>query len=411
MPNDTFIARQPIFDRKQNVYGYELLFRSNLENFFNDTRSDAVDMAASRVIADSSVIWGMDELTEGKRAFMNLTRNSVLQGYAGLLPKSSAVLELLETVEPDDELVTACRQLKKQGFTFALDDFQYHPKWDRLIELADIIKIDFLECDSQQRAEAAMRFRDTNIRLLAEKVETQEDYKEGLGLGYAYFQGYFFSKPVVLAKRNVGENQMTFVKLLKQINQPDIDFQELETIIGMDVSLSYKLLRYINSAALGLKQEVRSIRHALVLMGEDELKKWATLLSIASLGEHKPPALITNATIRARFCEQLAAEAKATEKSQNFFMMGLFSQLDAIMDRNIAEVLKEMPIARDIKTALMRIARNRYRQVFEVVTAYESGAWEAVDIWSEKLGLEPGRVPVIYLEAVQWARESTNQLD
>lgn len=410
MADDTFIARQPIFDRKQNVFGYELLFRSNLENYFNQEHSD-IDTAASRVIADSSVIWGMDELTEGKRAFMNLTRSSVMNGYAALLPKKTAVLELLESIEPDDELVEACRKLKQQGFTFALDDFQYHPKWDRLIELADIIKIDFLECDAQQRAEAAVRFRDTNIRLLAEKVETQEDFREGLGLGYAYFQGYFFSKPVVLARRNMGENQMSFVRLLKQINEPDMDFHELETIIGMDVSLSYKMLRYINSAALGLKQEVRSIRHALVLMGEDELRKWATLLSIATLGEHKPPALITNATIRARFCEQLAAEANAPEKSQDFFMMGLFSQLDAIMDRNIAEILKEMPIARDIKTALMRVARNRYRQVYEVVTSYENGAWEAVEIWSEKLGVDAERVPVIYLEAVQWARESTNQLD
>ncbi|CAM2068667.1 HDOD domain-containing protein [Sulfidibacter corallicola] len=398
---ESFIARQPIFDRNQNVFGYELLFRSSLANYFDGSNQDK---AASSVIADSTIVFGFDTLTSGKRAFINLTKDTLIN-YAGLLPKDHTVLEILETVEPDQEVIEAVKQLKKNGYMFALDDFIYNPIWEPLIEVADIIKIDFLASGPEERQALVQRLKPMEKRLLAEKVETQEEFQQALAMGFDLFQGFFFAKPVILTKRGMSGSKVSNLQILRAINKPGLNYREIEDIIKTDLTLSYKLMSYINSAFFGLQTEIRSIKHALVLMGEREIRKWATLLALSTMTEDKPAELLKNGATRARMCELLAKKCGQGDKSADYFLMGLFSIIDAIMDKNLAEILKDIPIARDIKNALMRVARNPFRMVLEIVLAYEKGEFAGIQRYAARVNLRETEIPKAYMEAVEWAQQ------
>jgi EAL and modified HD-GYP domain-containing signal transduction protein len=323
-----------------------------------------------------------------------------------LLPKDQVVLEILESVEPDEEVVEACKKLKRLGYLIALDDFVYRESFTPLLKFVDIIKVDFLSTNAEERKQIHDRIQASGQkRFLAEKLETQEDFEEASELGYHYFQGYFFSRPVILTRRGMVGNRQQIFKILRDIHEPGMDFRELENSIKQDVALSYKLLRYINSAFFGLQTEIHSIRHALVLMGESEIKKWATLVSLATMGEEKPAELMVNASIRGKACEILAKETGNESQASDFFLMGLFSLIDAILDHNLVEVLHDLPLAREIKSALLRVAQNQYRMAFEVVLAYEQGNWRALAKWAGKPGIEEGQVAQIYLESVKWANQ------
>ena len=399
---DVFIARQPIFDRKREVYGYELLFRSGLANYFD--HFDA-DKAASQMIGDSAIFFGISNLTRGKRAFINLTRDSLVKDYSSLLPRDIVVLELLESIEPDEEVLAICRKLKRKGYLLALDDFVYAPSYDPLLKLIDIIKVDWMNSSPRTRLDLFERLAPQGKTFLAEKLETQEDYRDAFDIGYHLFQGYFFSKPVVLQKKDVAGNKLSMLRVLEQIHQPGLDFSNLDSCIRQDLTLSYKLLRYINSAFFGLHTEIRSIKHALVLLGEGEIRKWATLVSLATMGEDKPFELTLNATIRAKMCEMIAIELKL-ENPSDHFLMGLFSVIDAILDRNLVEVLQDLPLTREVKSALLRVGQNPYRHVYEMVLAYEHANWRALTKWAQKAGFDEMRISDIYMEAVDWAHKS-----
>ncbi len=399
---DIFIARQPIYDRAKEVFGYELLFRSGLDNFFNHPD---VDAAASRVIGDSSVIFGIETLTGGKRAFINLTRDALVKDYPLLLPKDLVVLELLESVEPDDEIVETCKRLKRRGYMLALDDFVYRDNFTPLLKFIDIVKVDWIATTPDERQKLHKRLAPLGKKFLAEKLETFEEYQEARELGYHFFQGYYFSRPVVLSKRSVSSDRSSIFRILKEIHEPGLDFRNIENSIKQDLTLTYKLLRYINSAFFGLNTEINSIKHALVLMGETEIKKWATLISLATMGEEKPMELMVNASIRGKFCELVAVQTGRGSEANDFFLMGLFSVIDAILDRNLVEVLSDLPLHREIKTALLRVAQNPFRMALEIVLAYETGDWRGLSRWSKKLGIEESLVSQIYLNSVDWANK------
>ena len=397
---DVFIARQPIFNRKQEVFGYELLFRQGLDNYFD---FHDLDQAAERVIGDGAILFGIDTLTRGKKAFINLTRAALLKDYPALLPKDLAILELLETVEPDQEVIDACRALKNKGYTIALDDFVYSEAFESLLEVVDLIKVDFLATSKSERRDLFHRLAPAGKRFLAEKVETQDVYQEAFDIGYHYFQGYFFSKPVILSKRQLSSNKLNIFRVLKEIHQPGVDFKTVEEVISQDLTLTYKLLRYINSAFFGLHSEVRSIKHALVLLGQDEIKKWATLVSLGAMSNHKPMELMLSAAVRGKMCENLCMKAGMERKASDFFLLGLFSMIDAILDRQLVDVLADLPLARELKQALIRVTSNPYRAVLEIVLAYERGDWPAVSKWSAKLSVEEQEIPQMYLDAVDWS--------
>jgi len=347
--SQTFVGRQAIFDETLKIYAYELLFRSGLDNVFMDIDGDA---ATSSVINDSFFNLGLNSLTGDKRVSINFTRNLLLGNYAQILPKDKLVVEILENVEPAPDVLKAVKELKQKGYTLALDDYTGEDLKNPFLEWVDIIKVDFVAVSPQMRSFLVKRFKPRNVILLAEKVETREDFQTALDMGYSLFQGYFFCKPTVVAKTHIPESKVSKFQLLSEINKFDLDFKRIEKIIKNDVALSYKLLRYINSAWFGLKQEVTNIGQTITLLGQKNIKKWISLVAIATLGYDKPPELLITAVIRGRFCELLAPIFKMADRQEDFFIMGMFSTIDALLDIPMDKALEDINLPSDITAAL-----------------------------------------------------------
>ena len=398
---ELFIARQPIFTQQQQVYAYELLFRSGTANAFPEVDANH---ASARVMVDSLCTLGLETLTGGKRAFINMTRDLLVGDYATLLPKDAAVIEVLESVAPDEKVVAACQRLKEAGYTIALDDFTEKAAMAPLTALADIIKVDFLTTRPGERRALVRRYGPRGVRLLAEKVETPAAFQEAVTFGYHYFQGYFFAKPAVLQTKAAPEFRLTYLSLLQEVVKRDVDLRKVASIVGRDVTLSYKLLRYINSAYFGLRRTISSIPEALGLLGEKELKRWAGLLSLASLASNKPAELVVEAALRARFCEGLAEDTGLVQNSEELFLLGMFSLLDAILDRPLEALLQELPIPPAVKAALLG-GTGPLRDVFDCVLTYVTGDWDNLSARMDKLNLGEEEVPRRYREAVAWAQK------
>jgi EAL and modified HD-GYP domain-containing signal transduction protein len=400
MSIEHFIARQPIFDKGQKVYAYELLFRSGLHNYFD---CEDIDHASTSVIANSFLLFGIDEMTAGRKAFLNCTRKVLVEDLATALPRQHAVIEVLETVEPDDEVIAGCKRLKDLGYTLALDDFVYHRKFEPLLDLADIVKVDFLISGPGERQRISTLLRRRGIRMLAEKVESQADFEQAVAMGYELFQGYFFSKPVILSRRDIPANKLQYLRILKEIHRPEIDFKKMAQTVQSEISLSYKLLKLINSAAFGLRHKVSNIIQALSLLGEREIRTWVSLLSVSSMADDKPAELVINSLIRARFCEQAAYLIQEANQQSELFLMGLFSQLDAILDRPLSELLDEIQVSVAMRTALIDNEGSRYKLLMLAV-ALERGLWENLGVLAKDLALEELTLSGLYLDAVKWAR-------
>ena len=396
-----YIARQPILDCKKNIFAYELLFRSSLDNFF---LSDQPDQATTHVMVDSFLLFGMQSLTDGRKAFLNFTGNLLTQQCATLLPPDQAVIEILENVKPDAQTLAACSLLKQKGYILALDDFVLSGQASPLVLLADIIKIDFTRTSPELRRSFVKQFSLCGIKLLAEKVETHEHFREAAELGYSYFQGFFFCKPEVLSGNEVPAFKTNYLSLLRAINKTDVDISEVEQVIKRESSLCYKLLQYLNSAAFCFHREITSIRHALSLLRLTEVRKWTSLVALAGMGEDKPAALVVTSMVRARFCELLAPLAGFALRATELFLMGLFSLMDAILGRSMPDVLRDLPISSDVKQALLG-SGGCFRKFHELVTCYETGNWQNTGRIAADLRLSEPGIAGAYLEAVQWTHE------
>jgi EAL and modified HD-GYP domain-containing signal transduction protein len=395
---ETYIARQPIFDLHKRVYGYELLFRSGLDNIF---KQEDPDQASSQVIIDSFFLHNISALTGRKRAFINVTRDLLLKEYLLLIPRQLVVVEILENIDPDSEVIAACKKLKKAGYLLAMDDFVYGEKYKPFMDLADFIKIDFLSTAEKERKSLPQNFSPLGIGFLAEKVETPATFQEALESGYTYFQGNFFSKPTIIPGKDLPGYKLHYFRIIQEINRPEISFERLEELIKKEISLSYKLFRYINSAFFGLKNKVHSIKHAMALLGEKEVKKWLSFITLASIGEDKPEELAVQAIIRARFCESLAPHVGLPSRADGLFLMGMFSLLDAFLDRPLSDLLMEIPLDTDIKKALLG-EENRFGELYQCVLAYERGEWGKLSEHGKKFKITEALLSQLYLGAVEW---------
>ncbi len=393
-----FVARQPIFDRMRRVVAYELLFRSGLENMFKATN---LDMASQRVISSGIHIFGFSSLTGGKPAFINFTKQLLLSGVALVLPPKQVVVEILETVEPEDDVINACRELKRHRYLLALDDFVLRPNYEPLVELADIIKVDFLQVKGEERKVSRQKFGKKGVRMLAEKVETHEDFSEALQAGYSYFQGFFFCKPEIISGREIPSHKLTYLRLMQELNREDLDFNRMEAILKGDASLAFKLLRYINSAAIGLRYPITSLRQAMVLLGEQNLRRWAMLALATSMLEDKPQELLTTGVVRGRFCELVFQRLGLNVVGVEAFLIGLLSVLDALLDRPLPELLEELPVAVEIKDALLG-RPTILGMAYKLALSYEQAKWEEVSNLTEKLGLQEEELPLLYGQAISW---------
>jgi EAL and modified HD-GYP domain-containing signal transduction protein len=319
-----------------------------------------------------------------------------------MLPRDHVAVEILESVDPDPEVIAACRQLKAEGYMIVLDDFVFHERYGPLIELADIIKVDFMATEPATRKDMVQRHGNQKVQFLAEKVETGAVFQEALDAGYAYFQGYFFSKPMIVAGRDIPGSKLSYLRVLHEVNKPEIEFEQLETVIKHDVSLSYKLLRFINSAFFKFSVKVESIKHALILLGTREIKKWVSVVALSGMGFDKPQELLTLSLIRARFCEMLASRTGLDQRASDLFMTGLFSVIDALIDRPMHVVLTELPLAEEIKQALLG-RDNVLRDVFGLVLSYERAEWSRTSIYARKLRVNEGELPEMFFDSVNWA--------
>ena len=391
-----YVARQPIYTSKLDVFAYELLYRSGDENAARFTDGD---QATSAVISNSLTEIGLENLVGNRPAFINLTRGFLTGDLLVPLPNDRVVFEVLEDVMVDDEVLAAVKALSRQGYTIALDDFVWSPEKAPLVRLADIVKLDVMALGCDGIAEHVAVLEPFGVQLLAEKVETAEEFELCKSLGISYFQGYHFSKPAIVRQRQVPPNKMAMIQLLGELQHPDVTMQSLEEMISRDVALSYKILRYINSAYVNLPQPIESIHRGIVYMGLSTIRRWATLLVLAR-AEDKPTELMVTAMVRAKMCETLAAsDGSATPDAS--FTAGLFSVLDALLDLPMDEVVAQLALGPEIERALM----DRHGPVGEILActlAYERGDWAAARCNT----LPPESVADAYLIAVNWTNEA-----
>jgi c-di-GMP-related signal transduction protein len=397
--HDLFVARQPIFDLNLKVVAYELLFRNSPLNSFPNVNGDN---ASAQTIHRALNVFGLEALAGNRRLFFNVTRQVLLGGLMHSLPPALTTVEILESVVPDAEVVAACRALKKAGFALALDDFIFSPGYEPLIELADIIKVDFLQTLSAERAAVVSRHARPGCQFLAEKIESSEEQADAIGCGYSLLQGYFFARPQMLSAREIPTLKVNYLRLLQLVNDPDFDAGRLQEVIKQDVSLSVKLLTYLNSAMFGWYQRVTSIQQALVLLGERPFRKWVAVLAVAGLGGDLPHEVVVMSLVRARFCEQLAASGRQSFNELDLFLLGMLSLLDVMTGRPIAEMIAQLRISEQLRAALLSRA-GPMGMLLDTVQAFERADWDKVEGLAKALGIDETAFAAAYRESVEWA--------
>jgi EAL and modified HD-GYP domain-containing signal transduction protein len=395
-----FLARQPIYDRGLNVYAYELLYR--------DQPGDAAqisdgDQATSQMLINTFLEMGAQAIAGDRPVFINLTRPFLTGVYPMPFDKRNLVLEVLEDIAVDASLVQAVKNLADEGYMIALDDFVYRPELESLIELAHVVKIDVQSVRGAALSEHVTRLARRRPRLLAEKVETPEDFDFCMQLGFELFQGYFFCRPRLVHGRRMPSSRVTALRLLNRLYSEDVGFDELEQIISQDVSLSFRFLRRINSAHYGLPRKISSLRQAMTLLGLKQIRSIVTLIALARF-EDKPHELILVAMIRARMCERLAALARLGDP-HSFFIVGLLSIIDALMDTPMAELVANLPLDDEINAALLN-REGRLGEVLASVERYERGDWDSLALDH----LSRQQISDTYLESLHWAMEAAADL-
>jgi EAL and modified HD-GYP domain-containing signal transduction protein len=398
---DIFIGRQPIFDHNLNVYAYELLFRSH----GNEDTADVTDgdRATSQVMLNTFADIGLDKLVGKHRAFINLTQFFLENPERVVIPPGQVVLEVLEDVKPDKQVIKTLTTLKAQGHTIALDDFIYSENLQPLVSLADIIKIDILALSRSEIRDHVAQFREKNIKLLAEKVETYDEFEFLKTLEFDYYQGYFFAKPTVIKGKGLESNQVSALRLVNKLSDPDLDVAELSAIIRTDVALSHKILKFINSPASGLRTKIDSIQRAVVFLGLSTIKNLASLIALTS-SSRKPNELIKLALVRARTCEQLARKS-GRPKPESYFTIGLFSTLDAMLDLPFEKILKELPLSEELKLALLE-RQGHLGSALNCVHAMEGNDFSRITF----VGLTLPEISELYLDSTFWADQQVKSI-
>jgi EAL and modified HD-GYP domain-containing signal transduction protein len=398
---DFFLGRQPIFNRDLNIFAYELLFRRSKVEAADVSDGD---QATADVVVSAFVDLGLDRVAGDAYAFINCTRAFMISDEHLPFPQGRVVFEVLEDVEPTPETLKGLRSLVDQGYRIAIDDYTFCGERDELLELAHIVKVDIPKVDCEGLAEKVANLHAKGIKVLAEKVETPDDFDFCRSAGFDYFQGYFLSRPKVIKGRRLAANRLGVLQLLAKLQDPDVSVEEVTHILSEDVTLSYRILRLVNSAFFGLPRKVESIHQAVVYLGLSVIKNWSALL-ITSGVEDKPRELLKTATVRAQMCRNIAI-ALGDENPDLYFTVGLFSTLDALMDLPLEEVLEQLPLSDSVIGALLRREGSAGRALTWTL-AYEGWRWG--DIAREEI--DPQILSDAYLEALAWADQTVSTLE
>ena len=400
-----YAARQPILDKEKKLFAYELLFRDSIDNIFPDIDADE---ATTKMIEASNFNLGISEFTGNKPAFINFTLETLIQGYPETLTTDEVVVEILETVKPGKKLLAICKDLHEKGYTIALDDYIHQSVWQHFYPFISIIKIDWQDTSIETIKEIKVAIQDfPHIKLLAEKVETYEEYNQALELDFELFQGFFFAKPEMVKTKSLSPSQMAMAELLYETSKKDLDLASITSVFERDVTLSYKLLRYANSAIFKRRNEISTIKQALVTLGSEELKRFLGLMFASNINPDKPSELINAAMVRAKFCELMASEVKPPIDNSIAFLTGLLSLIDAIVDEELASILSKLPLAQEIKDTLLT-RKGVMASLIMLLEFIERAEWSKTTTVMETLGLEKSDVIKSYNEAIAWADEQSN---
>jgi EAL and modified HD-GYP domain-containing signal transduction protein len=400
-PVTRFLGRQPILDAGLNLYGYELLFRAGITNSFSGDQEEA-----TRLVIDNCLAL-IPEAGQGV-TFVNCTRDALMSGIVTLLPAATTVLEILENVAPDEDLLAACRELKKAGYRFALDDFPEDGFSMPFLELADFVKVDFRASDAVARREIYDMVAGSGAKLIAEKVETVSDIEAARAEGCEYFQGYFFSKPLIVSSHLIPQNHLTYLQLISELSVIPANIDRIEKLVMSEPSLTFRLLRLVNSALYGLRTPVSTIRAALLVVGDDEVRKLVTVGMAGVFATGHAKSLVSVALERARFCELLAPLLQ--EPAGKLYLLGMLSLIDALLQKPMSQIMDLLPIAEDMKTVLLG-RQNSLGVALALIRCYESGDWRGCEQVRESLGLSETKALTIYTQSVQWAEKMLYHAD
>jgi EAL and modified HD-GYP domain-containing signal transduction protein len=399
-----YVARQPIFEIGRGLIGYELLYRDS-PTASSAEGSESHVMSADVIVGGLLGI-GLDRMVGDGLAFVNFARKNMLDETWSLFEPTAVVIELLENVECDAEMVAACKTLVRSGYALALDDYVDDPRVQPLLDLASIVKIDVLGRPRQEIEKLARRLKPRGVRLLAERVETAQMRDDCLAMGFELFQGYLFSRPETLAKRDIKPAQLTLMRLMNLLRDPKVRDTELDDAFRADLGLTYKLLRMVNAAAVG-GRGIESIGHAIRLVGRDTLHRWLALILVSTLaassGVEREVAL--TAIARARMCEIIAAKSMHRRQADSAFIVGLFSLLDLLLEAPMERIVSQLELSDSVAEAL--VGRDGpLAAPLRLVEAYEGAQWDTARSLAADASLEEETVPGMYLDALSWANEA-----
>jgi len=403
---DVYIARQPIFNRQMHVYGYELLYRKSQNNFYEGTDDDEATVS---LINNTFLVFGLSELVDNTRAFINFSENLLLDDIVYMLPKDKVIIEILERVEPTDDVIEACESLKQHGYTIALDDFVLDKNiepYEKLIHAASVIKIEFPSINYENGAEMAEMIKlYPRIEFLAEKVETQEDFKFACELGFQLFQGYFFSRPIMKNATEIESLNANLIMIFNELGRKEPDYHTVMEGIQRDVGLSYKLLKMANSVYYGSRTRINSVKGMLVQIGTDEVRRWVQLMMLRGVQRPENAELIKNSIVRAKMLSLIANELGNCSES-DYFIAGMFSSLDMLLNTSMEKALLGLPISDEVRDALMGIKGNLRCQI-DTVISIERADWSVLERKCEYFRPEPEKYMDYYMQSLRWQQAMT----
>ncbi|MDY0362544.1 MAG: HDOD domain-containing protein [Desulforegulaceae bacterium] len=373
---DVFIARQPVFYKDKKTFGYELLFRDGFKNSFPEMDGN---IATTKVLSSSFFSFGFNEITSNKNALVNFTREHILNKTPITFPEHNLIVEVLENILPEKKILDSLSDLKKKGYKIALDDFVFSNEYEPLIMLADIIKFDLIATPLKQIEPLVKMLKNKykKIVFLAEKVETYEEFEKAKELGFSLFQGYFFAKPEIISNKEIPSQKLALARLVKEISACDPDSKKILDIIKKDISISYKLLKFINSSYFSRPCKIDTIKDTMTFLGIDELKKYISLIATAGLTDNKPNELLKNSVFRARMCELIGSQASSEFRQDELFTIGLFSLIEAMLDKKMDDIIREISFSTKITKALT--GQNKtINKILNLISYIETGHWEKI---------------------------------
>lgn len=409
---DIYVARQPIFDRNIELFGYELLYRDGTANSYGSDIDD--DTATARVLMNSFLEIGFEQITDSSQAFVNFGEETLKNGSVFFFKSDGLIVEILENVAIDRQIRDICVSLKEKGYKVAIDDAVWKDmsRYEEILDYVDIVKVDFSQNNPDERKKIIARYKRSGLKFLAEKVETKEEFNRALKDGYDYFQGYFFSKPVVVKAKKMSSYKIRCFEILEELHAEEPDYQRLSDLVERDVNLAYKFLRITNSPIFYFKSKITSIKQALVYLGIKEITRFISMLLMHDLKDEKPDELIKMALVRGKMCELVSEKTTMSNRKSEMFLMGIFSLMDVMLDKKMCDIIEELPLKDDVKTCLLKnpdqLKSAGLSDILDLVKNYEKGCWDDLKSQQSRLEVLGEIVTDCYIEAIKWAHEVVN---